>query len=313
MELKDKIIRISLLVLGAAVLGWCVGLGIKAGKKSVHKLTILHVNDTHSHMEPVRSGEYAGMGGALERAAYIDSVRTADGAENVLLLHAGDFVQGTSYFSELGGTVEVSVLNALGYDAVTLGNHEFDNGIEGLGTMLSGLNMPVVVCNYDFSPFEAGKYIRPYVVLEKAGLKIGVIGVLCGLKDMVAGDIANRIPAFDTIPTVQKYIDELRPSCDLVVLLTHIGYTEHNPGDLIDSQLAAATHGADLIIGGHSHTFLEKAEYVETGRGAGSGSCSGSGAAGAASGSAAGPGRIPIVQTGWMGTYMGEFHITVRK
>lgn len=291
MNTSDKIIRTGLLVAGCAVLGWCIGVGIKVGKRETHTLTIVHVNDTHSHFEPERAGDYAGMGGALERAAYVDSVRVADGASNVLLLHAGDFCQGTSYFSELKGVVEVADLNAMGYDVVTLGNHEFDNGIEGLGTLLSGLNMPVVVCNYDFSPFEAGKYIQPYAIVEKAGLKIGVIGVLCGLKDMVAGDIANRIPAFDTVPTVQKYVDELRPRCDLVIALTHIGYTEHNPGDLIDSQVAAATRGIDLIVGGHSHTFLEEPDYVANLDGK----------------------RVPIVQTGWMGVYMGEFHVTVRK
>ena len=287
----NKVYKWVLVVAGVLALGFCIYVGYKKGSKEVHHLTIVHVNDTHSHFEPERTGEYAGMGGALERAAYVDSVRTADGASNVLLLHAGDFCQGTSYFSELKGVVEVRDLNTMGYDVVTLGNHEFDNGIEGLGTLLSGLNMPVVVCNYDFSPFEAGKYIQPYVIVEKAGLKIGVVGVLCGLKDMVAGDIANRIPAFDTVPTVQKYVDLLRPQCDLVIAPTHIGYTEHNPGDLIDSQLAAATRGIDMIVGGHSHTFLEEPTYVANLDGK----------------------RVPIVQTGWMGVYMGEFHVTVRK
>lgn len=287
----NKIYKWLLIAAGVLALGFCIYAGSVMGKRSVHKLTIVHVNDTHSHFEPERSGEYAGMGGALERAAYVDSVRQADGAANVLLLHAGDFCQGTSYFSELGGVVEVADLNAMGYDVVTLGNHEFDNGIEGLGRMLSGLNMPVVVCNYDFSPFEAGKYIQPYAIVEKAGLKIGVVGVLCGLKDMVAGDIANRIPAFDTVPTVQKYVDLLRPQCDVVIALTHIGYVEHNPGDLIDSQLAAATRGIDLIVGGHSHTFLEEPDYVANLDGE----------------------RVPIVQAGWMGVYMGEFHLTLRK
>ncbi len=291
MTTQDKIIRIVLLVAGCAVLGWCIGVGMKVARRHTHCLTIVHVNDTHSHFEPERTGEYTGMGGALERAAYVDSVRRADGTENVLLLHGGDFCQGTSYFSELGGVVEVEDLNAMGYDVVTLGNHEFDNGLEGLGDLLSGLNMPVVVCNYDFSPFEAGKYIKPYVIVEKAGLKIGVIGVLCQLKDMVAGDIADRIPAYDTVPTVQKYADELRPQCDLVIALTHIGYVEHNPGDLLDQQLAAATRGIDLIVGGHSHTFLEEPTYVENLDGE----------------------PVPIVQVGWMGVYMGEFHYTVTK
>ena len=141
----------GLAILIGAFAGYAVA---KKWEAKAPVLTIIHVNDTHSHLEPERSGEYVGQGGILERAAYIDSVRTADGWDNVLLLHAGDFCQGTSYFTELKGTVEVQALNALKYDAVTLGNHEFDNGIEALGGVLSGLEMPVVVCNYDFSPFE---------------------------------------------------------------------------------------------------------------------------------------------------------------
>ena len=122
--MKDKIIKILLIVTGLAVLGYCLYVGMQVGKKEMHRLTIIHVNDTHSQNEPVRTGELAGLGGALERAAYVDSVRQADGPENVLLLHAGDFFQGSSYFTEFGGQVEVAMLNAIGYDAVTLGNHE---------------------------------------------------------------------------------------------------------------------------------------------------------------------------------------------
>ena len=227
-------------------------------------LVILHANDTHSHFEPVRDDEYPGMGGIIERAAYLDSVRVAEGPENVLLLHAGDFSQGTTYFSELGGNLEVQALNAMKYDVVTLGNHEFDNGLEDLGRRLSSLEMPVVVCNYDFSPFEAGKYIKPYVIVEKAGLKIGVIGVLCDLKSMVAGDIAERVPEFPMVETVQKYADLLKveEGCDLVIALTHIGYEEHTPGDITDPILCSKTRNLDLIVGGHSHTFLEEMVYL---------------------------------------------------
>ena len=251
------------------------------------QLTIIHVNDTHSHDEVERSGDYIGQGGALERAAYIDSVRKADGPENVLLLHAGDFCQGSSYFSEFRGQIEVQLLNGNHYDAVTLGNHEFDNGIEALGDLLESLEVPVVVCNYDFSPFKAGKYIKPYVVLEKGGMKIGVIGVLCNLKDMLAGDTANRIPAFDMVESLQKYADELRPQCDLVIALTHIGYTEHNPGDITDPMLCAATRNVDIFIGGHSHTFMDEPAMVKNLDGK----------------------PVPIVPTGWMGVNMGEFHV----
>ena len=268
------------------------GLGLGAGtwwrsSHPSHKLTILHVNDTHSHLEPVRTGELAGMGGALERVAYIDSVMKADGAANVLLLHGGDFSQGTSYFSEFGGPLMVQVLNAMHYDVATLGNHEFDNGIEALGEALSGCEVPIVVCNYDFSPFEMGKYIKPYVIVEKAGLKIGVVGVLCSLASMVQGDIANRLPELDMVSSVQSTVDSIREECDLVIALTHIGYEPHNPGDITDPMLCAATRGIDLFVGAHSHTFMDKPAYAKNLYGK----------------------KVPILQSGWTGSYMGEMHL----
>ena len=283
----NKIYRYVLIAAGVLTLGYCIYVGFRLGKREVHHLTILHVNDTHSHMEPERTGEFVGCGGILERAAYVDSVRKADGPENVLLMHAGDFSQGSSYFAEFGIPFMVSAINAMGYDVVTLGNHEFDNGIEALGEALSGCEVPVVCCNYDFSSFEAGKYIQPYVILEKAGLRIGVIGVLCPLGSMVQGDISNRLPSYDLVPTVQKYADLLRPQCDLVSALTHIGYTEHGPGETTDPMLCAATRNIDIFVGGHSHTFLEEADRVPNLDGV----------------------PVPIVQTGWMGVYMGEFHV----
>lgn len=256
MEKTARIIFLCLAVALAAGVGyfWYA----KNAEPKTH-LIILHTNDTHSHFEPLRDEEYAGMGGIIERAAYLDSLRGAAGPENVLLLHAGDFSQGTTYFSELGGNLEVQSLNAMGYDVVTLGNHEFDNGLEDLGRRLSSLEMPVVVCNYDFSPFEAGKYIKPYVILERAGLKIGVIGVLCDLKTMVAADIAERVPEFPMVETVQKYADQLKgEGCDLVIALTHIGYEEHTPGDITDPILCSRTRNIDLFVSGHSHTFMEE-------------------------------------------------------
>ena len=261
----DKFARISFICLAVAL---AAGVGYywyaRNAQPEPH-LVILHTNDTHSHFEPVRDEEYAGMGGIIERAAYLDSLRAAVGPENLLLLHAGDFSQGTTYFTELNGNLEVQSLNAMHYDAVTLGNHEFDNGLEDLGRRLSSLEMPVVVCNYDFSPFEAGQYIKPYVILEKAGLKIGVIGVTCDLKSMVAADIAERVPEFPMVETVQKYADLLKGEehCDLVIALTHIGYEEHTPGDITDPILCSRTRNLDLIVGGHSHTFLEDIAWHE--------------------------------------------------
>ena len=266
------------------------GLGILGGyclkKAHTPRLTILHVNDTHSYLEPVRSGELTGMGGALERAAYIDSVMKADGPENVLLLHAGDFSQGTSYYSEFGAPLMVKVLNAMHYDVATLGNHEFDNGIEALGAALSASEVPIVVCNYDFSHLEMGKRIKPYVIVEKAGRKIGVVGVLCSLKSMVSAEISARLVEKDMVSSVQETVNAIRSQCDMVIALTHIGIEEHNPGDLLDPMLCAATEGIDLFVSGHSHTFMDEPLYVKNLKGR----------------------KVPIVQVGWTGSYMGELH-----
>ena len=288
MDKTARILFIGLSVALAAAVGY---FWQKRGAEPEPHLVILHANDTHSHFEPVRDEEYPGMGGIIERAAYLDSVRVAEGPENVLLLHAGDFSQGTTYFSELGGNLEVQALNAMGYDVVTLGNHEFDNGLEDLGRRLSSLEMPVVVCNYDFSPFEAGKYIKPYVIVEKAGLKIGVIGVLCDLKSMVAADIAERVPEFPMVETVQKYADLLKvdEGCDLVIALTHIGYEEHTPGDITDPILCSKTRNLDLIVGGHSHTFLEEMVYLPNVDGV----------------------PTPIVQDGCYGVFWGRIDYTL--
>ena len=213
------------------------------------RLVILHVNDTHSHLDPMRDG----MGGIIERAAYVDSVRAKRGARNVLLLHAGDFSQGSSYFTILNGDLEISLINAMGYDCICLGNHEFDNGLEELGRRLSSLQCPVVSANYDFTPFEAGKYITPYTIVRKAGINIGIIGLLCDVSSVVSRETADRMPLLGTNEDVAnkwaKYLKE-ETLCDKVILLTHIGYEE-------DVALAPKLHGVDLIVGGHSHTFLE--------------------------------------------------------
>lgn len=233
--------------------------------KGNNNLVIVHFNDTHSHMEPEKTGDYARLGGVIERAAFIDSLRAANGAENVLLLHAGDFSQGTSYFTELHGDIEVEMLNALGYDCTCLGNHEFDNGLEELGRRLASVKCPVVCCNYDFSPFEAGKYIHPWAVVEKAGKRIGIIGVLTNITNVVSRETADRLPRLDVVAEVNKWAAYLRDTehCDLVICLTHVGQEPATEDELSDQFLAARTRGIDLFVGGHSHTFLKEPIFKE--------------------------------------------------
>lgn len=222
---------------------------------AAQELTILHINDTHSHVDPERSGRYAGHGGAIEQAAYIDEVRSEVGRRNVLLLHAGDFSQGTSYFTELGGDMEIDVLNSHGYDVVAIGNHEFDNGMAELARRLKSLKMPVVCANYDFSLTPLDRYIKPYVIVRKAGLKIGVIGLLTDLTVVVSSEIAAQLKYLDPVETVMKYASYLKEQkgCDMVICLSHLGYE----GDFFtDVELVAATRNVDLVVGGHSHTLL---------------------------------------------------------
>ena len=222
------------------------------------ELTILHVNDTHSHIDPQRTGEYIGMGGVIEQAAYIDSVRLADGRRNVLLLHAGDYGQGTSYFTELDGNIEIDVMNTLGFDVVCLGNHEFDNGTEELARRLSNLKALVVCANYDFSDTPLEGLVKPYVVVRKAGKKIGIIGLLTDIRKVVDKEIAAKFKYQDPAEVtglIASYLKEEK-GCDLVMCLSHLGYME-------DKELASKVHDLDLIVGGHTHTLLHKLQKVK--------------------------------------------------
>lgn len=221
-------------------------------------LTVIHINDTHSHIDPQRSGEYIGRGGVIEQAAYIDSVRCADGKRNVLLLHAGDYGQGTSYFTEMGGNIEIDVMNAFRFDASCLGNHEFDNGIDELARRLKNLKNDVVCANYDFSGTVLEDLVQPYTIVRKAGKKIGIIGLLTDVSSVVDSEIAQVLQYQDPAKVVNKYAEYLREEkgCDMVICLSHLGYTE-------DKELAASTVNVDLIVGGHSHTLLHKKQIVK--------------------------------------------------
>ena len=224
---------------------------------SAQDLTVLHVNDTHSHIDPQRSGEYIGRGGVIEQAAYIDSVRCADGKRNVLLLHAGDYGQGTSYFTELGGNIEIDVMNAMKFDASCLGNHEFDNGLDELARRLKNLRNDIVCANYDFSGTVLDGLVKPYTIVRKAGKKIGIIGLLTDVSSVVDSDIAKVLHYQDPVKVVNRLAEFLKEQkgCDLVICLSHLGYME-------DKDVAANTVNVDLIVGGHSHTLLHKKQEV---------------------------------------------------
>ena len=219
-------------------------------------ITLLHLNDTHSHMDPEKSGKHAGKGGVIEQAAYIDSVRCADGKRNVLLLHAGDFSQGTSYFPILKGNLEIDVINAFGYDAVCLGNHEFDNGPVELARRLKNCKAAVVCANYDFTGSPVDPYVDPYVIVKKAGRKIGIIGLLTDVSSVVDVGIASTMKYLNPVEVVNRYAEFLKDEkdCDLVICLSHLGYEDE---DFTDCELVPQIRNVDIIVGGHSHTHLK--------------------------------------------------------
>ncbi len=216
---------------------------------NAQELNILHTNDTHSHIDPERSGKYKGMGGVIERAAFVHEMRTEAGRRNVLLLSAGDFCQGTSYFQELEGNIEIDLLNSMKYDAVCIGNHEFDNGMEDLARRLKNLKSPVLCANYDFTGTPLEGLTKPYVILRKAGKKIAIIGLLTDVRSVVDSKIAKKLTYQEPAPIVNELADYLKnkKKCDYIICLTHLGYRE-------DKELAPLLDNVDLIVGGHSHT-----------------------------------------------------------
>lgn len=228
---------------------------------SAQDLTIIHFNDTHSHIEPERGGEFDGHGGVIEQAAYVDSVRYAEGNSNVMLLHAGDFSQGTSYFTKFGGNIEVDLINALRFDVLCLGNHEFDNGIDELARRVRTIKSPVVCANYDFSNTPLDGLVKPWTVVEKAGKKIGVIGLLTDLSSVVSREIAVQLKYQHPAEVADRYGKELKDmGCDLVIALTHLGY--EGGQYYTDQELASHTRYVDVIVGGHSHTYLTEMKTV---------------------------------------------------
>ncbi len=232
-------------------------------RTAAHNLNILHTNDTHSQIEPIRAGENAGQGGVCERAAFVDSVRVADGRRNVLLVDAGDFEQGTPYFSLFRGKVEIETMNRMKYDAATLGNHEFDNGIDDLAKRMKKAKFKLVLCNYEFSHPGLKRLVKPYTIVRRGGHTIGIIGVLTDVRSVVDIDVARQMKCFDPVDPVNHYAKYLKEekSCDIVVVLSHLGTVGGHAGSdgsaANDMQLAASTRNVDIIIGGHTHTNLD--------------------------------------------------------
>jgi len=226
------------------------------------KITILHTNDMHSRIEPFPNdgGTFANMGGMARRAALISEIRSQE--PNVLLLDAGDIFQGTPYFNFYGGELEFKLMSKMKYDAATLGNHDFDNGMDGLLEQLPNASFDFISSNYDFSDTLLKNKFTSYKVFNKSGIKIGVFGLGIELEGLVAKENYGNTKYLDPVSVSREMIQELKnKKCDLIICLSHLGYS-YKSDKIDDRKLASQVSGIDLIIGGHTHTFLDHPEEV---------------------------------------------------
>ncbi|MDR3682763.1 MAG: metallophosphoesterase [Geothrix sp.] len=263
--------------LGAATVAAHLPLGAAAPPVSSGRITLLHTNDTHSHIEPFEpgNGPISGMGGVARRATLLHQLRRELGP--VLLLDAGDTFQGTPYFNRYKGRLDYQLMRMLGYDAGTLGNHDFDNGVGPLVEAMESMEQlqhahppfAFVNCNFDLKGAPAlGRRVRPYLIREFPGLRVGITGVGVAFAGLVAPKNHEGIGWRDPYECLRPVVQRLREveKADLVVVLSHLGYDMKGaaPDDL---QMPGQVAGIDAIIGGHSHTFLEAPTRVPQGRG----------------------------------------------
>lgn len=264
-----------------------------AGEET-RKLTILHTNDTHSRLEPfpMDGGKFEGQGGVAARATIIKEIRREQ--ENVLLLDAGDIFQGTPYFNMYKGEPEIKALSMMGYDAVTMGNHDFDAGVEGFARQMVHAKFAVVTANYDFTDTPLEGKTQPYTVIKRGGMKVGIFGLGIELNGLVSDNYSGNTKYEDPIPVAKRISEQLKrkENCDLVICLSHLGY-EYDSNKISDKTIAAESEYIDLIIGGHTHTFLDVPTPVKNKAGR----------------------EIHINQAGWAGVRLGriDYEISGKK
>ena len=255
------------------------------------KLVILHTNDTHSQVEPTEKStlKTSDMGGYARRMGLIQKIRNEE--PKVLLLDAGDFSQGTPYFNFFNGRIEVDALNKMKYDAVTLGNHEFDNGIDTLAVILQNAKFPIVSSNYDVKNTPLKDFIEPYLVLKRFGLRIGIMALNVQPKSLIIESNYRGMVFTDPVKVANEMATYLKKNkkCDLVICLSHLG-SDAMAKEVNDFQVARETRNIDVIIGGHSHTMLENTTETNLdGR------------------------KVVIAQMGKSGLYLGKIELEVCK
>jgi 5'-nucleotidase len=241
-----------------------MGLGVSLSSfKTIEfkQLTILHTNDVHSYIDPFPADHprNANKGGVARRASLIESIRKEN--PNVLLLDAGDIFQGTPYFNYYGGELEFKLMSMMQYDASTIGNHDFDNGVEGIHAQMPHATFEFISANYDFKNTVMDGFVKPYKIFDKNGIKVGVFGLGIELEGLVDKKMYKETVYNNPVETAQDMVRILKKEkkCDLIICLSHLGYKyKEDESKMCDLKLAALTQDIDLIIGGHTHTFLDK-------------------------------------------------------
>ena len=232
-------------------------------KEDMTRLTILHTNDVHSRIDPFPPNDpkYPNMGGVARRAALIKKIRSTE--KNVLLLDAGDIFQVIPYFNLYGGELEFKLMSEMGYDASTLGNHDFDNGIDGLVKQMPNMNFPFLNANYSFNDTLLENKVNEYKIFRRGNLQIGVFGIGIELRGLVDPKLTGNILYNDPLVNANRISTLLKneEKCDLVICLSHLGY-KYNDKKVSDSVLAKESSNIDLIIGGHTHTFLDEPTLI---------------------------------------------------
>ncbi len=241
---------------------FCMSVAVWAQDK---QLVILHTNDTHSCIQPLSKNLadtlFAGRGGYLRRIAMLEEERAK--YPDLLLFDSGDFSQGSPYYNLYGGEVEVGLMNRMHYDAATIGNHEFDFGLENMARIFKMADFPIVCSNYDFAGTPVQGLVKRYVIIKRDGLKIGVFGLGPKLEGLVSDYNCEGVRFIDPVIVAQEMADLLKgeKKCDIVICLSHLGWDKVNT--LTDGQMMSKTKGIDLVLGGHSHTFLKELKYVK--------------------------------------------------
>ena len=267
-------------------------LPINTDAKKHKQLVILHTNDTHSTILPLNPNidnkDIAGRGGFLRRINMIKEQRSQN--PDLLLFDSGDFSQGSGYYTLFKGEVEIGLMNQMGYDAATIGNHEFDFGMDNMAKLFRMANFPIVCSNYDCTGTVLEGLVKPYIIINRDGVKIGVFALAPPLKGLVFDGNCEGITYLDPAETGQKYIDILRKQekCDLVICISHLGWAV---SEYPDERFLSLTEGCDLVLGGHTHTYMQELEYAPDKNGK----------------------QIPVDQNGKHGAFIGKLILDLEK